>query len=207
MKKMLSILTKPFAAVAVIALIASCDNANKNQNVQNPSALIDSVGNLVNQEKIAYVNGDSLSEKYELFIDARKTLEEKIKKAQNDLQAKSQAFQREIAEYQEKAPTMSASERENTENRLARKQEELGQLDQKASMSLAEDESKEYEKVYNSIADFLKKHAEENEYSVVLTYSRSNPTVLYADSKLDITTEVLEGLNKEYEENKEKKKK
>lgn len=206
MKKMLSIFTKPFAAVAVIALIASCDNANKNQNVQSSSALIDSVGNLANQEKIAYVNGDSLSEKYELFIDARKTLEEKIKKAQNDLQAKSQAFQREIAEYQEKAPTMSASERENTENRLARKQEELGQLDQKASMSLAEDESKEYEKVYNSIADFLKKHAEENEYSVVLTYSRSNPTVLYADSKLDITTEVLEGLNKEYKENKEKKK-
>ncbi len=72
-------------------------------------------------------------------------------------------------------------------------------------MSLAEDESKEYEKVYNSIADFLKKHAEENEYSVVLTYSRSNPTVLYADSKLDITTEVLEGLNKEYKENKETK--
>ena len=206
MKKMLSIFTKPFAAVAVIALIASCDNADKNQNVQTSSALIDSVGNLANQEKIAYVNGDSLSEKYELFIEARKNLEEKIKKAQNDLQAKSQAFQREIAEYQEKAPTMSASERENTENRLARKQEELGQLDQKASMSLAEDESKEYEKVYNSIADFLKKHAEENEYSVVLTYSRSNPTVLYADSKLDITTDVLEGLNKEYKESKEKKK-
>ena len=205
MKKLLSIFINSVCAIAAITIVTSCDNASKNQNT-GTNSITDSTGDIEKQTKIAYVNGDSLSGKYEHFIDARKKLEEKIKKAQEELQAKSQAFQREIAEYQEKAPTMSASDREDTEKRLARKQEELGQLDQKASASLAEDESTEYENVYNSIADFLKKHAAENDFSVVLTYSKGNPTVLYADKKLDITTEVLEGLNKEYKTKKDKEK-
>src|SRR5690606_31679214 len=162
------------------------------------------VADPADEEKIVYINSDTLAEKYEYYKDVRAKLEEKIKKAQSDLQSKGQAFQREVAEYQQKAGTMSASDRQATEERLARKQEELGRLDQNASASIAQDESTEFTNVYNTITAYLKKHAEEKGYTLVLTYSMSNPTVLYADQKMDITEEVIAALNKEYKD-KEKK--
>jgi len=102
---------------------------------------------------------------------------------------------------------MSASDRQATEERLARKQDELGRLDQNASASIAQDESTEFSNVYNTISEYLKKHAEEKGYELVLTYSVSNPTVLYAEKKKDITTEVVAALNKEYQDKKAKEKK
>jgi len=149
-----------------------------------------------------YINADTLSEKYEYFKDIKVKMEAKVKKAQTDLQSKSQAFQREVADYQQKAATLSASERQATEEKLARKQDELGRLDQNASASIQQDEATEFNNVYNSITEYLKKHAAEKGYKMVLTYSKSNPTVLYADSKLEITKEVVDALNKEYKSTK-----
>jgi outer membrane protein len=36
----------------------------------------------------------------------------------------------------------------------------------------------------------------------VLTYSKSNPAVLYADESLDVTKAVVDGLNSEYKKEK-----
>ena len=151
-------------------------------------------------DKIAYVNSDTLSEKYQYFKDVRAKLEAKVKKAQSDLQAKGQAYQRELAEYQQKAATMSASERQATEERLVRHQNDLGRMDQNASTSIAQEEQTEFTKVYTTITDHLKKHSEDKGYKLVLTYSKTNPAVLYADPKMDITSQVLEALNKEYKD-------
>jgi outer membrane protein len=44
--------------------------------------------------------------------------------------------------------------------------------------------------------------AKEKGYKMVLTYSKSNPSILFADESLDVTKEVLVGLNAEYKKNK-----
>lgn len=204
-------LTKTLSALtlglATTMFTISCNqNANKPAANSSDSSAVVSSSNVV-EEKIVYINSDSLSEKYEYFKDIRTKLEAKVKKAQSDLQSKGQAFQREVADYQQKAATMSATDRQATEEKLARKQDELGRLDQNASASLAQDESTEFNNVYNTITEYLKKHAEEKGYTLVLTYSKSNPTVLYADSKLDITKQVIEALNTEYTNTKKQDKK
>lgn len=205
MNKFLSNLSKLTLGIAMVAGAASC-----NQNsTSTPATKNDSTANVTSDkkaDKIVYVNADSLSAQYEYFKDARAKLEGKAKKAQENLQSKGQAFQRELAEAEQKAPTMSASERQATEERLARKQQELAQLNQNASASLAQDEQSEMTAVYNTITEYLKKHAEENGYQYVLTYSQTNPAVIYADAKLDITKEVVAALNKEYKAKKTEKK-
>lgn len=198
MNKFTNTLSKVALGFTLALVITSC-----NQNTpQTGSTTQDSSGVAASStkqaEKIVYVNSDTLSEKFVYFKDIRERLEAKAKKAQSDLQSKGQAFQREVAEAEQKLATMSASERQAVEERLARKQQELAQLNQNASASLAQDENSEVTAVYNTISDYLKKHAEEKGYQYVLTYSKTNPSVIYADSKLDITKEVVEGLNKEY---------
>lgn len=203
MNKLFKIVSQVSLGLVAILTAASC-NQNTNTGAKNvPNESTNSAAaNHLEEDKIVYINSDTLAEKYEYYKDVRAKLEAKVKKAQSDLQSKGQAFQREVAEYQEKAGTMSASERQATEERLARKQEELGRLDQNASSSLAQDESTEFTNVYTTITTYLKKHAEEKGYKLVLTYSMSNPTVLYADNEMDITTEVIAALNKEYKEKK-----
>lgn len=206
MNKLFTTLTKVTLGLTVVIAAASCNqNQNTAASVSTDSA--STAPGAAADDKIAYINSDTLSEKYEYFKDIRTKLEAKVKKAQGNLQSKGQAFQREVAEYQQKAASMSASDRQATEEKLARKQEELGKLDQNASASLAQDESTEFNNVYTTITEYLQKHAQENGYKLVLTYSKSNPTVLYADSKLEITNEVIEALNKEYKAKNDKEKK
>jgi len=196
---------KLFKASLGAMLAAAVVSCNQNAQVGAPGAADSTKTSALSagaKEKIVYINSDSLSEKYDYFKDIRASLRGKVEKAQKDLQSKSQAFQREIADYQQKAATMSASDRQATEERLARKQDELGRLDQNASASLAQDEATEFNNVYNTITEYLKKHAQEQGYTLVLTYSMSNPTVLFADPKLEITNEVVEALNREYKEKK-----
>jgi len=181
--------------VLLAAAVASCNNPGT-----KPSAATAGGGDSTQAkvEKIVYVNADTLLEKYEYFKDVRVKLEDKAKKAQADLQSRSTAFQREVADYQQKAPTMSAADRQSTEERLARKQDELARHNQNASASFAQEEASENEKLYSRITEYLKKHAKQNGYKLVLTYSASNPAVLYADESLEITNEVLTALNAEY---------
>ncbi|MFD2968343.1 OmpH family outer membrane protein [Sphingobacterium bambusae] len=207
MNKLFTTVTKVSLGLALAVATVSC---NQNANTGTASSKDSTAAKTTTdtkEEKIVYINSDTLSEKYEYFKDIRAKLEAKVKKAQSDLQSKGQAFQREVADFQQKAATMSASERQATEEKLSRKQQELGRLDQNASASIQQDESTEFNNVYNAITEYLKKHAEDNGYTLVLTYSKSNPTVLYADSKLDITADVIDALNKEYKTKKANEKK
>ncbi|SEG54563.1 OmpH family outer membrane protein [Sphingobacterium lactis] len=196
MNKILKITLGLVASAAIVA----CNQQQPAKTTTNnePAAKTEAVEK--NVEKIVYVNSDTLSEKYQYFKDVRTRLEAKVKKAQNDLQAKGQAYQRELADYQQKAATMSASERQATEERLVRHQNDLGRMDQNASTSIAQEEQTEFTKVYTAITDYLKKHSEEKGYRLVLTYSKTNPAVLYADPAMDITNSVLDALNKEYKD-------
>ncbi|MEI2271472.1 OmpH family outer membrane protein [Sphingobacterium sp. ML3W] len=200
MNTIFSIVSKVSFGLLLAGTIVSCNQGAKTQNEpsKNDSNAVSKESQGSNKDKIVYLNSDSLSEKYQYFKDIKSKLENKVKKAQADLQAKSAAFQREVADYQKNAATMSAADRQATEQKLARKQDELARLDQTASSSLAKDESEEFNNVYNKITEFLKKHASDNGYKLVLTYSKSNPTVLYADPSLEITNEVIKQLNDEY---------
>src|SRR5690606_32466991 len=180
-----------FAKTGLFALLAISIASCNNQGTAPAASAPGRDSTQANVEKIVYVNADTLLEKYEYFKDIRTRLEDKAKKAQADLQSRSNAFQREVADYQQKAATMSASERQTTEERLARKQDELARHNQNASTSFAQEEAAENEKLYSRITDYLKKHAKQNGYKMVLTYSTASPAVLYADESLEITNEVL----------------
>lgn len=191
MKKILATLSKLTAALVLAAVVISC-------NKEQPKTAATTASPDKKAELIVYVNSDSLLNNYEYFKTIKDKFQVKSKKAQTDLTAKGSAFQREVAAYQQNAPNLSAEQRAATEERLARKQQELQTFNQNAGNALANEEAAENEKLYNRVSEFLKKHAKSKGYKMVLTYSKSNPTVLFADESLDVTKEVLAGLNAEY---------
>ena len=196
MRKILAKLSKVAAGLVIAAAVISC---GKEQPKSNTSVTTSTINK---SEAIVFVNSDSLLNNYEYFKDVKNVFQEKSKKAQSDLTAKGTAFQKEVAQYQQNAANLSADQRTSTEERLARKQQELAAYNQNAGNALANEEAVENEKLYNKVSEFLKGYAKGKGYKMVLTYSKANPTVLFADESLDVTKEVLAGLNEAYKKEK-----
>ena len=185
-------------AVAIVSVMAACQNKDDKATVTktSESAAISA------KDQIVYVNSDSLLTKYEYFKDLKVKLDAKSKVAQDGLAAKTQAFQREAAQYQQQVNTMPADQRATTEQRLQRKQQELQAYQQNEGAALQSEQAAEQEKLYNKVADYLKVYAKNKGFKMVLTYSKGNSAILFADESLDITSEVIKGLNEAYKADK-----
>jgi outer membrane protein len=187
-------LGKIATAVALVSVMAACQNK---ETATTPTKTTET-GTVSTTDQIVYVNSDSLLTKYDYFKDLKTKLDAKSKTAQADMGAKTQAFQREVAQYQQQQNTLPADQRASTEQRLARKQQELQAYQQNAGAALQNEQATEQEKLYDKVADYLKGYAKTKGYKMVLTYSKGNSAILFADEKLDITSEVIKGLNEDY---------
>jgi outer membrane protein len=185
--------------IAITAMAVAC---NQTPQTSSATAKKDAPVTVSDKAEIVYVNSDSLLSKYDYFKDMSTRLEDKGKRAQVDVSSKGQAFQREVAEYQKGAATLSADQRAATEQRLARKQQELQTYNQNASAQIQNEQAAENAKLYDKIADFLKGYAKEKGYKLILTYSKANPTVLFGDESLNVTNEVVKILNDNYKKDK-----
>ena len=196
MKTTASFFTKITLGLLIAGSIAACSknkSADTAASTTPPSA---------DKEAIVYVNSDTLLIKYEYAKDIAKRLEAKGKSAQDDLASRGQSFQREVAEYQRNQATLSADQRQTTEARLQREQQSLQTYQQNATAEFQNSQATENGKLYDKIADFAKTYAKEKGYKMVLMYSKANPTVLYGDTTLDVTVDVLKKINEAYAKDK-----
>ncbi len=194
MKTTASIFTKITLGVLLAGSIAAC---NKSKTDSKPITAPDA-----SKETTVFINQDTLLSKYNYAKDVTKTMQDKGKAAQNDVGARQQAFQREVADYQKNVNTMAADQRQTTEQRLQREQQDLQGYSQNATAQFQNEQSSEAGKVYDKIADFVKGYAKEKGYKLVLMYSKANPTVLYGDQSLDVTADVTKRLNDAYSKDK-----
>jgi outer membrane protein len=182
-------------AAAIISVMAACQDKGATPSTDSKKETPVAVSA---SEKIVYVNSDSLLTKYQYFKDVQVKLQGKAKTAQQDMASKAQAYQREVAQYQGQANTLPADQRAATEERLGRKQQELQAYQQNAGAALQTEQATENEKLYDRIAEYLKTYAKKKGFKMVLSYSKANPTILFADESLDVTSEVIIGLNEAY---------
>lgn len=188
--------TKIALGVVCAALLTAC-NPNEKPKTANSTTAASAEENEV-APAIVYVNSDSLLANYEYFKEARTRLQGKSQKAEQDLKNKAEAFQNEVNRYQQSAQTMTNEQRQATEQRLGQKQQQLAALQQTEGNKIATEESEEMKKIYDKVEAYLQKVSSEKGYKMVLTYSRGNSAILYGDNSLDITQEVLNGLNDRY---------
>ncbi len=188
------------AAIAIVSVISACGN-NENKTETKPATTAATVD--VNKDKIVFVDSDSLLNQYEYFKVLKTKMEAKGKAADADLKAKGQAFQRDMQQYQSQAQGMTGEQRAAAEERLARKQQELQTYQQNAGAAFQNEQAKEQEALYNKVADYLKVYAKDKGYKMVLKYQKGMGDILFADQSLDVTHEVIKGLNEAY--TKEKK--
>jgi outer membrane protein len=157
--------------------------------------------------RIVYVNTDTLLTNYDYYKDVVKEFENKRFAAENELQRRSKSFQNEVALFQRQAQAggMSQQQGQTKQQQLAAKEQDIMMYRDNTSNALAEEQAGKTDELISNIQDYLKKYNEDDRYDMVIGYSKGGG-VLYAKEKMDITAEVLKGLNEEYALIKDKKK-
>ncbi|MFA4851255.1 MAG: OmpH family outer membrane protein [Bacteroidales bacterium] len=148
---------------------------------------------------ISFVNSDSIMVNYELVKVMKTDLEEKQKKAEDNFSIQQKSFETQVIEYQKKmqSNSLSIDQAKSTEKLLGQQQQTLLDLKDQLSQTLAEEELKMNIALQDSIMNFLKRYNRKHNYDYILGFSKGSG-ILFANDSLDITKEILEGLNKEY---------
>ena len=97
------------------------------------------------------------------------------------------------AELQKKAQTMTPQEQEAAMNEMNEMQQNLQIRKQNSDNELLSYNSKMNDDILNRIQNFLKKYNSDGKYSYVFSYQPG--LMFYKDSTLDITADVIKGLN------------
>lgn len=156
---------------------------------------------------IVYVELDTVIARFDMAKDKASELETKTKNSEAELTAKSQAFDRDVRDYQNKAQKglitrATAAEMEQT---LSQQQQNLLALRDQMAYNLNEEGIVAQRQVLEYINQYLAEYNAEHGYHYILAKQFPGP-VLYSDSTLDITSEVVAGLNAKYNAEKSKKK-
>lgn len=151
--------------------------------------------------KIAYITSDSILKHYEYLEVNRKILEEKGQKLEQELQNRAQGLQNEISNYQRSVNNLTLSQAKALEEDLGKKQQNLQLYQQSLGQQMEAEQAKLSKELYDRITTFLKKYGADNGLQLVLKYDPSSD-ILYGGEALDITKDVLNGLNEQYKEEK-----
>ncbi len=165
-------------------------------------------GIVAGQGSVVYIQMDSLLNQYDMFNDLKSELESKAQVIQDDLSKRGRAFERDYKDWEEKIQKglITRAQAEAQQQQLAARQQELQSLGQQKQMEMAEEERVLFNKVMDALNTYLKKYNEEKKFSVIINSSGTMNTVLQADSSLNVTSEVVTGLNEEYVKIKSKSK-
>lgn len=178
--------------MATALALASC-------NKQAPQVEEKSDAASSSELKIAYVEVDSIMTQYKYCVENSAVLEKKAQNIENTISAKAQAFQTAYNKFQDDIQNnriTSQAEGEARQAALQKQQADIQALQQRLSTEFQAETEKFNEALRDSIKNYLEQYNKDKKYSLILTKQGDN--ILYADRALDITDEVVAGLNKAY---------
>ena len=186
-----------FAAFSLLLLsFTQCTKEAQPAQPQAPQTeSLDSVQGI----KIAYVEYDSLMAKYLLAIDIHKEMMRKETNINNTIEQKANSLQEEQAEFTRKYQNnvFATAERAQEEyERLARKEQEILQLQQTLVTEYENELQMYHRQLRDSVNNYIIEYNNAKGYDYILTKVGDN--ILYANEALDITQEVVDGLNSRY---------
>lgn len=202
--------------------------SGKKETTVSDADLLASRDSISRNLTMVYVNIDSLLTNYKYVDEIEKQLEakknvmlsqisSKSSQLENKLGAKAEALQKKAQDFEAKAEGMSPTIQQIKMRALQEEDQELQQESMEAQQTIMElketlgaqlmqQEAALNDEVQQKITDYLEKYNKDHNYTFILAKG-TGAGVLLAHNALDITTEILAGLNKEYEEKKKAEKK
>ena len=102
---------------------------------------------------------------------------------------------------------MTRTQQEAKEAELKQRSEKMATLEQELTAKIMERQMEENTKLLNAIFAFVREYnAQNQQFDIILRKTFNDSPTLYMNPAMDITDEIIEGLNNEYKSVKAKKK-
>lgn len=195
--------------LSIISLIAAItfgtlylvENTDKQTVTSNENAEITACSG-----DIVYIDLDRIIMGYDMANDLRSVVEAKVQKIQEEVQRRGKKLEKDINAWQEKLNKglMTRSVAEAQQAKLQKQQEEFAQYASQKEQEVQEEQIVMMNQIGDAIKTYIEKYNEEKQFAMILTSQGGTP-VITADPSLNVTEEVIAGLNAEYIANKNKK--
>jgi outer membrane protein len=154
--------------------------------------------------RVGYVNADSINTNYALMQDFKKEMQAKQSVLQNEYDTKGRAFQSEYADLQQRsqAGTISQIDADKIQKDLVQKKSVIDNIQANLDQ-LAREAQEKNQKIENLVEKYVSLYNKKAHFDYVLAYARGT-NVLYANDSLDITRQVVMGLNQQYKDSLQK---
>jgi outer membrane protein len=197
-------LLRVFGFLGLMAFtLSSCDQQGQSGSASQEAENAAEVG--ITDLKIAYIQTDSVISKFDFYKTKSEEITEKGKKFENELGSRARGFEQEVANFEQTAGSMTINQQRAKQEELVKKERNLMTYRDNLMQELSADEAKLYSDVYDKVQEYLTEYAEQNELELILSYTRGG-AVWYSKKALDITDDVIAGLNKKHAESQEVKK-
>lgn len=201
--KNLSVILSSLALIGVIVLFGMNMSDNNNDSTGNSKNKTEAIST---EGRIAYVNIDTLEANYEYLKKKSDELEARKKSMSNELERSQKQFQQDVmaAERKAQAGTLTQAEYESTAKRLQQMKQSLEAREAALTEKLYNEQDEFNKDLQHRLDAFLEEYNKDKGYDYILSYSGSIRFIMLANDNLDITADVVKGMNEEYEKNGEK---
>lgn len=149
------------------------------------------------KSKIAYVNIDSASSRYDLFNALSLQFTKKQNDLQQELQSKMMSLQNRANQLQNQYAqhTITSQKYQQQAERLSNEQMQLQKWQEQKMLELNEDQLSLNERVYDSLVSVINYINKDKKYDLIIANSTAG-AILYGNPQWDITDQVVQLLNK-----------
>ena len=184
------------AALVAGLLFNGCNNAATTAAPDTQADTTAAAGSIV------FFNIDKVVENYDMANDLRSVVETKVNGIQAEIDRRGNKLQKDANDFQNKMDKglLTTSVANAQYQKLQQQQNDYQQYVVRKQQEMQEEQSVMLNQIMNAIAEFVQEYNVEKQYALILTTSGDilpAPVVTGSD-KLDITDQILEGLNAAY---------
>lgn len=189
MKKLL------IATLALVMGLTACNNAPKAENAEAAEATTTTT----TTGKIAVYFVDQVVAQYQMAIDKQAAFQKEYEAKTKDLNASARKLEKDFNALQDKVNKVliTRADAEKEAAKIQERQAALQARSEKASAELAEKEQVMTNQIFNAIFEYVNALNAEGEYDIILA-SQTGAPVVSVKPELDLTQQIIEGLNKAY---------
>ena len=185
-------------AVIMAATLTSCQNTagTAAQSEQSTEATAAQKGAIV------YFDLDRVLQEYDMANDLSSVVQTKAQSIEQELNRKGNKLQNDVNAFQQKIDKglLTRSVAEAQSSKLQEQQNEFQNYYAQKQQEMQEEQNVMMNQIADAIKAFLDKFNEEKQYAMIIANQGSilPSPIAVGNSDLDITDEILEGLNAEY---------
>ena len=194
----------------VVALMAFAVSCNQNQAAA-PAAAAASEDSTAVAGSIVFFNMDKVMEGYDMANDLNSVFETKTSGIQAEIDRRGKKLEKDMTDFQNQVDKglLTTSVAQAQYQKIQQQQQDYQQYVVRKQQEMSEEQQVMMNQIANAISEFVQEYNAEHQYALILATAGpilSTPVVT-GDPKLDITEDLLAGLNAAYIKTKEESKK